>query len=67
MKRFSIHLFFILTVFLIFWSCGESDPQLEVTPTELDFGTEETQKKFSVQNIGVVNAERGYTFSISFL
>jgi len=32
--------------------CSEGDPELKVEPNELDFGTEATQKEFTIQNVG---------------
>lgn len=32
--------------------CSEGDPKLKVDPNELDFGTEATQKVFTIQNVG---------------
>ncbi|MFB0515364.1 MAG: hypothetical protein ACETWG_02020 [Candidatus Neomarinimicrobiota bacterium] len=39
-------------ILLLMTGCSEGDPKLKVEPTELDFGTEATQKEFTIQNVG---------------
>ena len=49
MKRV-IYLAFIAVLFLI--GCSEGDPELKVSTNDLDFGTIESQKNFTIENSG---------------
>jgi len=49
MKRV-IYLAFIAVLFLI--GCSEGDPELKVSTNDLDFGTIETQRNFTIENSG---------------
>jgi len=53
--RYFLVLITILALALIS-GCTEGDPEIEVSPSELDFGTTQTQKQISIKNTG--NDER---------
>lgn len=49
----SYYLVFVLIVFMLSTiGCSEGDPKLKVSPKSLDFGTEQTQKNFTIENVG---------------
>ncbi|MBT7790462.1 MAG: VWA domain-containing protein [Calditrichaeota bacterium] len=45
----------MLLVTLTILGCSEADPRLEVTPSEIDFGLEDTSGYFYIRNIGVTD------------
>lgn len=53
MARKMYYLLTLLGLTLLFMiGCIEGDPELKLEPNELDFGTEATQKEFTIQNVG---------------
>ncbi|MCK4311842.1 MAG: VWA domain-containing protein [Candidatus Cloacimonetes bacterium] len=51
MNKIFIFFVVIATIFSIF-GCSKADPELKVSPKELDFETELTQKEFTIKNVG---------------
>jgi len=51
--RITKHIILLSALALAFISgCSKGDPELEVSPSELDFGTTQTQKQVSIKNVG---------------